>query len=124
MVTVKLSLPHGESGKLTQEDVWGSVDLKTGEQVSKGMIVARGLPSVDATFTQERKDSIIAKGYPSVCPVWGDELPYKSVTVICHENQVGHVSYWLEYVHGAGCVVDVKELADGRVALRSDYQCW
>ena len=80
-----------------KEDVWGS---GTGD---RGMIVAR---------SNEQ------------CPVWSDILPYKSVTVICAAEQEYEVLYWLEHVHGGACVSDVMSLADGRVAMRSNYMCW
>ena len=58
------------------------------------------------------------------CPVWGDEVPFKSVTVIVDADDEGDAEYSLGYVHGGDCVSRRKELKDGRVALRSDYQCW
>jgi len=95
--------------KLTKEDVWGEVDVEKFpiKRVSKGMIVASQ-----------------AKGYPSTCPIWKDKLPYKSVTVVCKKEQVPDVVYWLEFVHGGDSVSRMKDLPKGKVALRSDYQCW
>lgn len=55
---------------------------------------------------------------------WGDTIPYKSVTVISDSKQEDEVSYWLEFVHGGDSISNRKELNDGRIALRSDYQCW
>jgi hypothetical protein len=89
--------------KLTKQDVWGSFDETTHEKLSDGMIVAR---------------------YKDICPIWKDELPNKSVTVICTETQFNEVSSWLEYVHGAESVTKAKTLPEGKIALRSDYKCW
>lgn len=97
--------------KLTQEDVWGKVDFnyKTGKdkRISKGMIVASQ-----------------AKGYPDKCPVWHDNIPKKSVTVICTNLQEPDVEYWLDYVLGAHSVSKRKSLPKGKLALRADYKCW
>lgn len=51
---------------LTKEDVWGKFDEETHEKLSDGMIVSR---------TGE------------ICEIFGDEVPYKSVTVICDSDQ-------------------------------------
>lgn len=112
------------SKKVSQDDVWGVYNLTEHRRESNGMLVAGGYGKVDPKFfTQPDKDKLIAQ-LPEVCPVWGDTLPYKSVTVICMQDQVDDVFYWLSYVHGGGCVSRVKELEGNRVALRSDYQCW
>ena len=72
---------------------------------------------------------VVARGHgfedvPAVkCPVFGDEVPYKSVTVVCPANKLEEVQYWLEYVQGADCVSKVKPLM-GHIALRADYKCW
>lgn len=87
---------------LTKEDVWGKFDEKTGKRASDGMIVARPTEK---------------------CPIFGDILPFKSVTVVCDEDQYEDVEYWLTYVHGGGCIVREKEV-DGKIAIRSEYQCW
>jgi hypothetical protein len=88
--------------KLKMEDVWGKYDEEKHEMIHYGMIVARA----------EVK-----------CPIFKDKLPYKSVTVVCNPEEEGEVEYWLSYVHGGG-VSKRKELKDGKIALRSDYQCW
>jgi len=105
--------------KITEEDVWGKVeeshwkdDLPNtkwipSRRTSKGMIVASA-----------------AKGYPDICPVWGDKLPYKSVTVVTDKKNEGDVRYWLGFVHGGDPVSKRKELPKGKIALRSDYQAW
>ena len=127
-MVAKINEPHGRPGRLTQEDVWGELDHETLKLKTKGMIVARGLPPADKddryAFSVEQRLALIAQTYPTICPVWGDELPYKSVTVVCANDQVEEVSYWLEYVHGGGSVSDIRDLDGGRVALRSDYRCW
>jgi len=89
--------------KLTKNDVWGTYDTDTNKCISKGMIVAK---------TNE------------VCPIFGDIVPYKSVTVVCDKEQCGEVAYWLSYVHGGDCISQSKELEDGKVAYRSNYMCW
>lgn len=99
-----VSGPSGETpSSLTQEDVWGEFDVKNMKEISTGMIVAKS----DET-----------------CPHFGDVVPYKSVTVVCEEEQVNSVSYWLEYVHGGESVSRQKQLPGKKVAIRSDYQCW
>lgn len=97
--------------KLTQEDVWGKFKESQFDgdkytptrRVSKGMVVA----------SSEEK-----------CPVWHDKVPYKAVTVVCKKSQVSDVTYWLEFVHGGDSVTKYKELPRGKVAMRSEYQCW
>lgn len=89
--------------KLTKEDVWGEYDHENLRRISKGMIVAR-------SYDQ--------------CPVFGDFLPYKSVTVICKQKQADEVKYWLTYVHGPNNIEKEMYLEDGRIAIRSNYMCW
>lgn len=103
-VEVFISGPSGEEPlKIKKEDVWGEYDVVQLKKISNGMVVA----SSDET-----------------CPVFGDVIPYKSVTVICDENQFNDVKYWLEYVHGADCIAKTKILENGKIAIRSNYQCW
>lgn len=103
-VEIILSAPQGKKpSRLTKEDVWGKWDELSSTKISNGMIVA---------------------SYNEVCPAFKDVVPYKSVTVVCDEDQVDDVTYWLEYVHGAECVEKTKRLDDGKVAIRSNYQCW
>ena len=92
-----------EGFTLGKEDVWGEFHEITYEKLSDGMIVAR---------TDE------------ICPIFGDKVPFKSVTVVCDKEQYDEVEYWLMYVHGGGCVQAERDLPDGRIAIRSDYQCW
>jgi len=89
--------------KLTKEDVWGKYDTKNYKKISDGMIVAQA---------KEK------------CPIFKDNLPYKSVTVVCKEKQQREVEYWLEYVHGGECVSKTKKIGFSRVAIRSNYMCW
>lgn len=108
--------------KLNLEDVWGVHDEETFELIKPGLIVARGLPDLDEYFSQEEYDRITAKR-PAICPIWNEKLEYKSVTAVCSPEQLGDVLYWLSYVHG-GEYSKMKKLKDGRIAIRSDYQCW
>ena len=108
-------------GGLTKDDVWGEYNDQH-EKISAGMIVARGLPeSMDA---KEVKKIVEKTGYPTKCPIVGDILGYKSVSVVCDKKDQQAVEYWLEYVHGGNCVVGSAELKDDKVMLRSDYMCW
>lgn len=93
--------------KLTKEDVWG--DLQKG---IPGMIVARGA---------------VNDNEPTICPIFGDVIPYKSVTVVCGVDQYDDVTYWLTYVHGSGCLEQIKKIERGSrkmLAIRSNYMCW
>jgi len=101
-----LFVDHGIEYGLRKEDVWGygyyDKDM-VWQKVHDGLVVAR---------TGE------------ICPVWGDEVPYKSSTlVVPSEELVEAVSYWISYVMG-GCPTMSKDLPDGSVALRADYQAW
>lgn len=88
---------------LTKEDVWGEYDHTQGKRTSEGMIIAR---------------------HEEVCPVFGDVVPPKSVTVICNAEQQNEVEYWLEFVHGCNCVVMTQDMPNNQIAIRSDYMCW
>ena len=95
--------PRGfEPTTLTKEHVWGDVDASY-NRINWGMIVART---------------------DDICPIFKDKVPYKSVTVVCTQAQKEDLIYWLEYVHGGGCVQDERDLPDGKVAIRSDYMAW
>lgn len=93
---------HDPRFKVQKADVFGDFDHDTLKKLGDGMVVARS----------EQK-----------CPVFGDTVPYKSVTVVFDADQEADVAYWLAYVHG-GPYARRKVLEDGRVALRSDYQAW
>lgn len=107
--------------KVSKDDVWGKYtdDLKL---LDRGMIVAQGYIG-DKYFEDGLEVWKKKVQTTNVCPVWGDELPYKSVTVICTKEQEDEVKYWLSYVH-AGEAERTKNLPDGKVAIRSNYQAW
>jgi len=104
-----------EARDLTMKDVWGVHEMES-EHIPKIPIKWIHHGMLVATSTDD--------GMPNVCPVWGDVLPYKSVTVICRPCFEEQVRYWLEYVHGGGSVTRRKVISKNEVALRSDYQCW
>ena len=109
-----INAPTGEeSGKLTKEDVWGRFD-ENYKMIDNGMVVARGLPS-----GYESESDL-----PTICPIWNEKLPYKSVTVVTDQALVDDVIYWLEYVHGGGSVSKMKKINGDKVAIRSNYMCW
>lgn len=93
---------------LTKDDVWGKYKTIDGitEKVSSGMVAARGT------------------GANEICPIFGDRLGYKDTTFICEKSQVDDVLYWITYVHGEDCITKEKDLGSGKVAFRSEYQCW
>jgi hypothetical protein len=114
-----------EAKELTKEDVWG-VFKETGRETHRdpdgfeyqsmaggfvgGMMVARGHGHKDKP--------------QNVCPIFKDEVPWKSATAICALAMEPEVTYWLEYVQGGNCISQRKVLPGGRVALRCDYMCW
>ena len=125
-VAVVVNSPEGpEPTEMTKDDVWGKF-VREGTQTRKfkdgttyqcaaghwegGMVVARGNGHDDTP--------------PTKCPIFGDEVPYKSVTVVCPASIEEQVIYWLGYVQGGDCVSKRKVLPDGRVAVRADYMCW
>lgn len=71
---------------------------------------------------------IVASGYCDepypTCPIWGDQLGYKDVTVVVPAMAMSEAVFSLEYNHGAECVTRTKLVKDGMVAIRSAYQCW
>lgn len=108
--------------KITKDAVWGKYDDNL-NLLNRGMIVAQGYIG-DKYYEQGLEHWKKKVQTTNVCPVWKDELPYKSVTVICELSQKGEVEYWLEYVHGGSSVEKWKELPGGKVAIRSNYMCW
>lgn len=60
---------------------------------------------------------------PDTCPIFGDEVPYKSCTVVFPKEHRASVEHWLMYVHGGASISGVKDLGD-QWAVRSDYMCW
>ncbi len=107
---------------LTKDDVWGKYCMKTHKKLSAGMIVARGIPY--KPNSPEGKDLIKKTGLPAKCPIIGDVLGYKSVSVVCEAKDQQAVEYWLEYVHGGGCVEGTAKLEDDKIMIRSNYMCW
>lgn len=96
-----ISSPTGEKpAKITEEDVWGKWNNERSKRLDKGMVIAR---------TGEN------------CPHFNDVLDYKEVTAVCKKEDFESVLYWLEYVHGTGCVEKTMELESGKVAIRSAY---
>jgi len=114
---------------LYMDDVWGKLSDLSEEgfsRITNGMIIARGLPykegSPEAIHIQNNSKD---KPIPLTCPILKDKLPYKSVSVVCDYSDYNGVVYWLEYVHGGGCIQEeYRTSEDGRVFIRSDYQCW
>ena len=100
--TVIISNPTKPTAKhLMKDDVWGK--FENNKLIDNGMIVARS---------------------EEICPIFKDKLPYKSVTVVCAAEQESEVSYWLEYVHGGNSISKIKKIANGKIAIRSNYMCW
>jgi len=104
--------------KIQSEDVFG----KENEESDHGMVVAIGYPPIGTWFSKEEYNKLI-KEVPDVCPVWGDHMQWRSVTVICKEEDEVDVQCLLAMTHGGG-INRYKKLTDGRIALRSDYQAW
>lgn len=103
-IEVTVLSPQGEEPrKLTEDDVWGTRSADKTRRLDRGMIVAR---------------------YNEKCPHFNDTVPFKSVTVVCKESQFNEVEYWLEYVYGYGCISKTKQLDEGLIAIRADYQAW
>lgn len=100
---------------LTKEDVWGSRATHNADIKSDGMIVA------DSRLGGFDEDRLQSKGR---CPIFGDHIPWKSVTVVGPADMEHEIEYWLSFVHGAESVSQVADLDDGRVAMRSDYMAW
>jgi hypothetical protein len=65
----------------------------------------------------------VAARHDEKCPVWGDMVPYKSVTVVVPADEEDDAAYCLSMAHGGG-YSRRKVLDGGRVALRSDYAAW
>ena len=58
------------------------------------------------------------------CPIFKSFIPYKSQTIVCHEEELNEVIFWCEFVQGGDCISQLKHLKDGKVAIRSNYMCW
>lgn len=92
--------------KFTKDDVFGHW-TEDHKKIDDGMVVARGHHENDV-----------------ICPIFGDVIPWKSVTVVCDEDDVAEVEYWCVFVHGGDCFSAYKDLPDGKVAIRSNYMAW
>jgi len=101
MSTTDREIHYDNRFRLQKWDVVGEWD-DNHKKISDGLVVAR---------SEER------------CPIFGDIVPYKSLTIVCKEDELGDALYWLSYVHGGGHSRE-KKLNDGRIAIRSDYQAW
>lgn len=103
-VTINVLSPSGEKPKkVTEDDVWGKLNEDRTKRLSHGMIKARS---------------------GEKCPFFNDILKYKEVTVVCKKEDFEAVEYWLEYVHGAGCVSKKTEINSKELAVRSSYMAW
>ena len=106
-------------------DVYGEWSDDFTTLLNKGMIVAKYIGSNE----DAKKGNMVAaheenkKNFSGVCPVWGDTLQYKSCTIICEAEQEAEVEHWISYVEGGPPTLR-KELDDGRIAFRADYQAW
>ncbi len=100
---VVLDPTYPAAEEITKEDVFGKWTEDHRTKVHGGMVMARS---------------------GETCPHFGDEVPYKSVTVVCPDALLEQASYWLEYVHGCDCISRVKSLGDGTTAIRSNYMAW
>ena len=69
------------------------------------------------------KTPYLAAAQGETCPVWGDVVPYKSVTVVVPRKDEADAEYCLACHHG-GHWSRRKDLGRGFIAIRSDYQCW
>ncbi len=87
-------------------DVFGKSKDDGTVRIDDGMVVAYGRGDVKVK-----------------CPIFGDILPYKSVTVVCTQEQYPGVLQHLMNAHG-GEHAGERVLSDGRIAIRSDYQAW
>jgi hypothetical protein len=83
---------------------------------------ATGVAETDPLWVWE--DDFIQAQYGESCPVWGDTLPQKSVTVLVPAGMQGEAVFSLEFAHGGGSISRQKLFPNGMLAIRSDYQCW
>lgn len=111
---------------ITKDDVWGEYTeigdpRGSHKKISQGMITAQGIPyEPDSPEGIELSKKI---GVPAICPMTKSTLPYKSVNVVCKKEKQQAVEYWLEYVHGGGCVEFTVAVEGDRVLIRSNYMC-
>jgi hypothetical protein len=106
---------------VNQQDVFGTWNDIT--LVNRGMVVAQGCAESTKNNKEDYQNWKKIVKVTEVCPVWGDILPYKSVTVICKPEECNSVEEHLFNVHGGSYSIR-KVLEDGRIAYRSDYQAW
>lgn len=102
----------------TFEDVFGKRDDDLGlliDPEERGFVIAAG----------QSGEPWVHRDYPNqgVCPIFGDDIPWKSVTVVFPAEHESAVEHWLIYVHGGGHERR-KVLENGTVAIRSNYQAW
>ena len=97
--------------KLTSQDVFGKYNAKFRKRIHNGMIVA------DCRTGGYNRRTGQSKG---VCPVFGDNLSFKSNTLICEPHQATEVEYLIELSKGKP-YTKKKVLVDGRIAYRADY---
>ena len=115
-MTITVSMPtKPKPTKLLKEEVWGL--WEGAKLLEPGMIIAQGCGISNPDVSRHLP-------HPQVCPIFLDKLPFKAVTVLCHPSQLDEVIYWLEYVHGAGCVTRQNKTSNGKIAIRSEYKCW
>jgi hypothetical protein len=62
--------------------------------------------------------------YNNTCPVWGDELPEGSVTIIIPVEDEYDARLACRYQYGATFPLHRKVMADGRIALRWNRGHW
>jgi hypothetical protein len=99
----------------------GSTGITATIKTVLGPLAARARWEKDMTWVFN--EPYLVGQQETVCPVWGDEIPYKSVTVIVAADEEDAATYCLACAHG-GDYDRRKVLDDGRIALRSNYQAW
>lgn len=85
---------------LSKNDVWGKFDERS-NLIHPGLVVAR--------IDEE-------------CPIWGDMIAVRGVTIVCDKSQLREVEHWIVFVQG-GEASKTKHLPDNKIALRSYYWC-
>ena len=69
----------------------------------------------------------------SKCPIFKNNIPYKSFTIIVDANQFDDAVNWCSNLHGHESISKIKQfnylrvgkhIRKNQVAIRSDYQCW
>ena len=82
--------------------------------------------SMDVVWGDAADGGLTVARQHQTCPIWHDTVQYKASTIVCEYDDeiLEDVLYWLEYVYGCDCVIDYKKLADNKIAIRAQYQCW